>query len=213
MQCTYPGNVHGAPPTSSAGDISALICQAAAAVSDGSGTWVLENCGGCNALRLQANLFASMPCMPSASAHDMCGSHSSAATLPMFGFRHTAVGRSFGNLPVLQPPLSLCRGPSIVLICSAPSSHPVGLSISSWRIWHWGAQAKAGRCFAGVPSKQCYIRAAVSCARGMSPGEPFVLEIWPPGHSSPVHDHGHAFGVTRILHGSLSCEEPSCLPP
>ena len=42
-------------------------------------------------------------------------------------------------------------------------------------------------------------------ARGTSPGEPFVLEIWPPGHYSPIHDHGLAYGVTRMLHGSLHC--------
>lgn len=33
-----------------------------------------------------------------------------------------------------------------------------------------------------------------------------MLEIWPPGHSSPVHSHGNVFGVTRMLYGTLACE-------
>lgn len=68
------------------------------------------------------------------------------------------------------------------------------------------AQAKEGKCFAGSRRKQCYIRVAVSRSTGHSPGEPFVLEIWPAGHFSPIHSHGLAYGVTRILHGSLTCE-------
>lgn len=31
----------------------------------------------------------------------------------------------------------------------------------------------------------------------------FVIEIWPPGHSSPVHQHQQASGMFRVLHGSL----------
>ncbi|KAK9805001.1 hypothetical protein WJX73_010927 [Symbiochloris irregularis] len=69
---------------------------------------------------------------------------------------------------------------------------------------HTAVKAKAGRRFAGGPSKQCYIRVGVSRCRGLSPGEPFVLEIWPSGHFSPVHNHGLAFGVTRVLHGSIT---------
>lgn len=64
--------------------------------------------------------------------------------------------------------------------------------------------AKAGRCCKGRLSKQCYIRVSVAAARGDSPGDPFVLEIWPPGHSSPVHSHGNVFGVTRMLYGTLA---------
>jgi len=64
-------------------------------------------------------------------------------------------------------------------------------------------QEKAARCPAGTPAKQSYLRVSVGVPSGCSPGIPYVLELWPPGHFSPVHNHGNAFGIVRILHGSI----------
>ncbi|CAF4006107.1 unnamed protein product [Adineta steineri] len=33
--------------------------------------------------------------------------------------------------------------------------------------------------------------------------DPFIIEIWPPGHYSPVHNHKNAYGMFRVLHGSI----------
>lgn len=33
----------------------------------------------------------------------------------------------------------------------------------------------------------------------------YVMEIWPPGHKSPIHDHGNACAVIRVLSGSIRC--------
>ena len=52
--------------------------------------------------------------------------------------------------------------------------------------------------------RQCYVRVSVGLPCGTSPGIPYVMEIWPPGHFSPIHNHGNAFGVVRLLHGSIS---------
>jgi hypothetical protein len=30
-----------------------------------------------------------------------------------------------------------------------------------------------------------------------------VMKIWPPGYYSPVHNHGDAYGIIRVLHGKL----------
>jgi len=38
---------------------------------------------------------------------------------------------------------------------------------------------------------------------GESPGIPYVMEIWPAGHYSPVHSHAAADAVIRVLHGSI----------
>ena len=65
-------------------------------------------------------------------------------------------------------------------------------------------QAKAARLGPGVSPRQCYIRVSVGLPCGTSPGIPYVMEIWPPGHFSPIHNHGNAFGVVRLLHGSIS---------
>ena len=31
------------------------------------------------------------------------------------------------------------------------------------------------------------------------------MEIWPPGHKSPIHDHGRASAVIKVLYGSIEC--------
>lgn len=71
---------------------------------------------------------------------------------------------------------------------------------------HMLLQAKAARAGPGVSPRQCYIRVSVGLPSGCSPGIPYVLEIWPPGHFSPIHNHGNAFGVVRMLHGSITSE-------
>ena len=65
-------------------------------------------------------------------------------------------------------------------------------------------QAKAARAGPGVSPQQCYIRVSVGLPSGCSPGIPYVMEIWPPGHFSPIHNHGNSFGIVRMLHGSLT---------
>ncbi|KAJ7117194.1 RmlC-like cupin domain-containing protein [Mycena crocata] len=50
-----------------------------------------------------------------------------------------------------------------------------------------------------------YLRITLGLSKGNSPGVPYVLEIWPSGHHSPVHDHGKSFAVIKVLHGSIQC--------
>jgi hypothetical protein len=33
--------------------------------------------------------------------------------------------------------------------------------------------------------------------------DPVVIEIWPPGHYSPIHNHKNAYGMFRVLHGCI----------
>lgn len=48
-----------------------------------------------------------------------------------------------------------------------------------------------------------YLRVNVGTDRGCSPGVPYVLEIWPPGVSSPIHSHGNAYAVEKVLYGAI----------
>ncbi|KAE8327221.1 RmlC-like cupin domain-containing protein [Aspergillus sergii] len=50
-----------------------------------------------------------------------------------------------------------------------------------------------------------YLRITVGNNLANSPGIPYVMEIWPPGHSSPIHDHGKASAVIKVLYGSIDC--------
>jgi predicted metal-dependent enzyme (double-stranded beta helix superfamily) len=49
-----------------------------------------------------------------------------------------------------------------------------------------------------------YLRITMGVNQGDSPGVPFVMEIWPPGHYSPVHNHAGANAVIRVLHGEIT---------
>lgn len=50
---------------------------------------------------------------------------------------------------------------------------------------------------------ETYLRITLGQNSGESPGIPYVMEIWPVGHYSPVHNHSSANAVIRVLHGSI----------
>jgi len=50
---------------------------------------------------------------------------------------------------------------------------------------------------------ETYLRITLGQNNGESPGVPYVMEIWPPGHYSPVHAHANAHAIIRVLHGSI----------
>jgi hypothetical protein len=48
-----------------------------------------------------------------------------------------------------------------------------------------------------------YLRITMGANQGESPGIPFVMEIWPHEHYSPIHNHGGANAMIRVLHGEI----------
>jgi len=68
--------------------------------------------------------------------------------------------------------------------------------------------------------KETYLRITLAENNGESPGIPYVMEIWPIGHYSPIHSHADADAIIRVLHGSIHvnlypflCGEKDGLPP
>ena len=51
---------------------------------------------------------------------------------------------------------------------------------------------------------ETYLRITLGQNNGESPGVPYVMEIWPPGHFSPIHNHAGANAIIRVLHGSIN---------
>jgi hypothetical protein len=51
--------------------------------------------------------------------------------------------------------------------------------------------------------KETYLRITLGENNGESPGIPYVMEIWPVGHYSPIHNHGGSSAVIRVLNGSI----------
>jgi hypothetical protein len=51
---------------------------------------------------------------------------------------------------------------------------------------------------------ETYLRITLGQNNGESPGIPYVMEIWPAGHFSPIHSHAGAEAVIRILEGGIN---------
>jgi len=51
---------------------------------------------------------------------------------------------------------------------------------------------------------ETYLRITLGQNNGESPGIPYVMEIWPPNHYSPIHSHAGAEAVIRVLHGQIN---------
>jgi len=68
--------------------------------------------------------------------------------------------------------------------------------------------------------EETYLRITLNQNNGESPGIPYVMEIWPIGHYSPIHNHAGANAIIRVLHGKISvnlyaylCEEKDGIFP
>ena len=51
---------------------------------------------------------------------------------------------------------------------------------------------------------ETYLRITLGHNNGESPGIPYVMEIWPPQHYSPIHNHGSSSAIIRVLHGEIN---------
>jgi hypothetical protein len=51
---------------------------------------------------------------------------------------------------------------------------------------------------------ETYLRITLGGNNGESPGIPYVMEIWPVGHYSPIHNHGGSSAIIRVLNGSIN---------
>jgi hypothetical protein len=51
---------------------------------------------------------------------------------------------------------------------------------------------------------ETYLRITLGKNNGESPGIPYVMEIWPVGHYSPIHSHANADAIIRVLNGEIS---------
>jgi hypothetical protein len=51
---------------------------------------------------------------------------------------------------------------------------------------------------------ETYLRITLGENNGESPGIPYVMEIWPVGHYSPIHNHGSSSAIIRVLNGSIN---------
>jgi hypothetical protein len=63
---------------------------------------------------------------------------------------------------------------------------------------------KAGEFGEGADTQMVYLRITLGQNGGESPGVPYVMEIWPSGCFSPIHNHAGANAIIRVLYGQIN---------
>jgi hypothetical protein len=84
-------------------------------------------------------------------------------------------------------------------------SKAIEYSIKTPGLWcNTKLQQKANEFSKDKPNlNETYLRITLGQNNGESPGVPYVMEIWPIGHFSPVHNHGASNAVIKVLHGTI----------
>lgn len=65
-------------------------------------------------------------------------------------------------------------------------------------------KAESGEFGPDTDPKENYLRITMGVNQGDSPGIPYVMEIWPPGCYSPIHNHARANAIIRVLSGEIN---------
>jgi hypothetical protein len=111
------------------------------------------------------------------------------------------------NLATMGQKLYSCiSGKSFVLdTADFPDfSKAIEYSIATPTCWcHETLKTKSQEFGPVANDKETYLRITLNENNGESPGIPYVMEIWPGGHFSPIHNHGGANAVIRVLHGRI----------
>ena len=82
-------------------------------------------------------------------------------------------------------------------------SKAIERSIATPGLWCYEKLKSKASEFGKPNPLETYLRITLNENNGESPGIPYVMEIWPVGHFSPIHSHSAANAVIRVLHGSI----------
>ncbi|CAF1270002.1 unnamed protein product [Adineta steineri] len=76
-------------------------------------------------------------------------------------------------------------------------------SIKNPRGWCYKKLKEKAERFGKPNPKATYLRLTVGEQIGNAPGHNYVIEVWPPGHHSPIHNHSNAYAIIRVLSGEI----------
>lgn len=115
------------------------------------------------------------------------------------------------NLPITSQKLYNCiAGPKFTLDTpDFPDFYKaIEYSIATPGLWcHKTLKRKSTEFNKDKPNLlETYLRITLGQNNGESPGIPYVMEIWPAAHYSPVHSHAGAEAVIRVLEGGISVD-------
>jgi hypothetical protein len=110
-------------------------------------------------------------------------------------------------VPIAQKMYECIAGPKFTL--NTPDfpdfTQAIEYSIKTPGLWCYKKIREKSREF--NPDKpniaETYLRITLGENNGESPGIPYVMEIWPVGHYSPIHSHANANAIIRVLSGEI----------
>jgi predicted metal-dependent enzyme (double-stranded beta helix superfamily) len=82
-------------------------------------------------------------------------------------------------------------------------SDAIAKSIQDPQGWCYQELKKKESEFGKPDPLATYLRITLGINQGESPGIPYVMEIWPNGHYSPIHNHAGANAIIKVLHGDI----------
>ena len=77
-------------------------------------------------------------------------------------------------------------------------------SIATPGLWCYERLKEKANEFGKPEPLETYLRITLGENNGESPGVPYVMEIWPPGHFSPIHNHGGSSAIIRVMNGAIN---------
>jgi hypothetical protein len=83
-------------------------------------------------------------------------------------------------------------------------SKAIEYSIATKGCWCYEKLIEKSTEFGESNPLETYLRITLGANSGESPGVPYVMEIWPVGHYSPVHNHAGANAIIRVLYGEIT---------
>lgn len=83
-------------------------------------------------------------------------------------------------------------------------SEAIKQSIQHPKGWCYQTLKNKEKEFGEANPDATYLRITLGVNQGESPGIPYVMEIWPNGHYSPIHNHAGANAVIKVLHGEIT---------
>ncbi|CAF0733765.1 unnamed protein product [Adineta steineri] len=79
----------------------------------------------------------------------------------------------------------------------------IARSIKNRKGWCYKKLKEKAERFGQPNPKATYLRLTVGEQKGDAPGHNYVVEVWPPGHNSPIHNHSNAYAIIRVLSGEI----------
>ncbi len=79
----------------------------------------------------------------------------------------------------------------------------IASSIKNPKGWCYNKLREKAARFGKPNLKATYLRLTMGNPQGSAPGHNYVIEVWPPGHYSPIHSHSSTYAVIRVLSGEI----------